>query len=263
MAEPLISRGLDWLSDWGDIVSDLGAALPFDLSTEPAHEPAQGQYDVATLVRAYQLAWLGEAPNHATPIELHALLVTLDSLTAQTEEAIAEHAESTSVRAAKLGLLGGGLWIVADKAKRGEQRSLEAIGRDLRRWRVRLDNYTAHVESVMPEREQDRSAVLWEVTAPLFLGWYGGPTGAELPIVGQPEGFDPTIQHLADVGSPFRIANMLGVQLAWNDRRKELFREDIESGAKKTGRTMAIGVAAGLGGLGVGVAAANFLKGRR
>lgn len=269
MAEPLIQRSLDWLSDWGDIVSDAGAALPFDLEVEPRREEVVGQYDVATIVRSYQLSWLHTEPNHITPIELRALLQTLGELTAQLEQAVGEHTEGSAMRAAKLGLMSGFLpglgtmfWAVGDKAKRGEQRSLQAIALDLQRWRTRLDSYVSAVEAALPEREQDRAATLWTVTAPLLLGWYGGPTGSEIEIVGQPEGFDPQLRHPVDVGTPYRIANMLGVQLEWSRRRAELFKDDLQDGAEETGKVVGLAVAVGLAGIGAGVAATHFLKGR-
>lgn len=264
MAEPLVQRGLDWISDFGDFISDAGAALPFDLDVEARTEPTPpGLYDVGTIVRAYQLQWLGEAPNHATPLELHELLLTLDTLTQQLEEEISNHEESSLARTVKLGIMGLPLWIVADKARRGEQRSLQQVTRDLRRWRERLDDYLSSVEAVLPQQEQDRRAVLWEVTAPLLLGFYGGPTGAETPVVGQPDGFDPTIQQLADIGTPYRIANELGVWLDWGRRRKELFKEDIKEGATRAGKGLGLAVLTGIAGVGVGVAGAQLVKGKR
>ncbi|MGH1343782.1 MAG: hypothetical protein ACRBN8_19655 [Nannocystales bacterium] len=254
MAEPLVQRGLDWLSDFGDFISDAGDALPFDTSVPPRREEVPpGMYDVGTIVRGYQLEWLGEAPNHATPLELHELLLTLDKLTRQLEASISDHAETSVERVVKLGLMGAGLWIVTDKARRGEQRSLQQVETDLKRWRARLDDYIAKVEAVMPEREQDRRSVLWGVTAPLFLGWYGGPSGVEIPVVGQSETFDPARKapHLIDLGTPYRIANQLGVWLDWNRRRPELLKEDLKNDSKD------LGLAFGLGLLGLGVGAAG------
>lgn len=266
MAEPAIQRGLDWLSDFGDFVSDAGGALPwpFNLVDDTRVEPEQaGLYDVGEIVKGYQHNWLGVAPNHATPLELHELLLTLDDVTGQLETSIDGHTESSAGRAAKLGLMGAGLWIAFDKAARDEQRSLQAVKLDLARWRERLDSYTAYVEAAIPAKEQDRRAVLWEVTAPLFLGWYGGPTGTEIPIVGQPDGFDPTIQHTADIGSPFRIANELGVWISWSKERRRLLKKDLGDAAKRTGKGLGKllgGVAIGLG---IGVAGGSLVKGRR
>lgn len=271
MAEPLVQRGLDWLSDFGDFISDAGSALPFDLSSPPRQEEAvPGMYDVGTVVRAYVLQWVGSAPNHATPLELHELLQTLDKLTQQLEASIDDHEETAAERVAKLGLmstalggLGSTLWIVTDKARRDEQRTLQQVTADLTRWRTRLDDYMAKVEAVMPQREQERESVLWEVTAPLFLGWYGGPTGTEFPVVGQPEGFDPTRdRNLADVGTPYRLANQLGVWLDWNRRRGELLKKDLGDGAKKAGAGIGLAVGVGLVGVGLGAAAMNLKRKR-
>jgi len=273
MAEPRVQRGLDWLSDFGDFISDAGGALPFDISVPPRRESIPpGMYDVGTIVRGYQLEWLGVAPNHATPLELHELLLTLDKLTQQLEASISDHAEASAERVAKLGLMntalpgvGTALWIVTDKARRDEQRSLQQVEVDLKRWRTRLDDYTAKVEAVMPKREQDRRAVLWGVTAPLLLGWYGGPSGVEIPVVGQPETFDPARKepHLIDLGTPYRIANQLGVWLDWNRRRPEMFKKDIADGAKRTGTGLGLAIGGGLVGLGLGAAGFHYFKRKR
>lgn len=263
MAEALVERSLDWLSDFGDFVSDAGAALPFDLDAKPRRESAKGIHDVAEIVRNYQLSWLGEAPNHATPLELRELLIKLDRLTAQIEAQIDDHEETTALRVAKLGLMGVGIWTFVDKSNRGEQRALSQVATDLQRWRARLDDYTARVEALIPKREQDRSAVLWEVTAPLFLGWYGGPTGSEVPLVGQPETFNPKTQHLADIGSPYRIANELGVWLDWHDERKDLLYKDFKDGAEDKANVFAWAAGAAVVGAGLGVGATYAFRRKR
>jgi len=264
MAETTLQRGLDWLSDWGDFISDAGAALPFDLSDDARVEPVQpGLYDVGQIVKDYQHKWLGVSPNHATPLELHELLLTLGGITGQLEASIEDHAETSTERLAKLGLMGAGLWMALDTANRDEQRSLAAVKADLDRWRQRLDAYTAHVEAAIPDREQDRRAVLWEVTAPLFLGWYGGPTGVELPIVGQPEGFNPTQQHTIDLGTPFEIANELGVWIEWSKERRRRLAKDLEDEAKDQAKGLGKLVAVGAIGLGLGAAAVHIVKGQR
>ena len=270
MAEALFERSLDWVSDFADVLSDAGEALPFDLSVPARTEPTAGIYDVGELVREYQLSWLGKAPNHATPIELRQLLAKLEGLTQQLEDSAVDHAVESSTRAAELGLaglmsptLGPAIWAFADKSRRGEQRSLEQVRRDLERWRARLDDYTAKVEAAIaatPTLEQDRKAVLWSVTAPLLLGWYGGPTGVELPLVGQPETFNPKLQHLADVGEPYRIANQLGVWLEWRERRKELLIKDLKDGAKEQGSKAGWIALAAVAGVGVGVGAAYAFR---
>jgi len=266
MAETTLVRGLDWLSDFGDFLSEYGGALPwpFNLVDDTRTEPTPpGMYDVGAIVREYQHVWLGVAPNHATPLELHELLLTLDEITGQLESLSGRETETTAERGVKLGLMGAPLWIAFDKADRDEQRTLEAVKRDLSRWRERLDAYMAYVEAAIPAREQDRTAVLWEVTAPLFLGWYGGPTGSEIAVVGQPEGFNPKLQHTADLGTPFRLANELRVWIDWKIERRRLLKQDLGDGAQQAGKGIGKMLAAAGFGIGLGVAGAAIVKGRR
>ncbi len=238
MAFPLIDRALDALSDVFD-----GAAVSFDVDQPPprTEDAPVGLYDVGQVVRQYTREWLGVAPNLVTPANLLSLLLTLDELTAQLEMHVAKHGpEHVASRTAKLGVmtaslpgLGAGLWMLQDQARRENERTLASVERDLQRWRIRLDDYIEHVE--MAPNSQDRRAVLWEVTAPLFLGWFGGETGVEVPLPpgGVPETFDTEARHVADLSTPFRLANELGVWLEWDGRTKRLLVEDIEEETRK------------------------------
>lgn len=229
MPELSIERGLDWLSDFGDFI-DEGTALVFDVESDPAYfeRLPKGLYDVGEVVTRYQHNWLGVEPNHATPLELHDLLLTLDAQTRQLEDAVVKHRETTGTRTFKLGLIGSwipvagvAMWMAQDKANRDAQRSLDALARDLTRWRTRLDAYRAVLDAVPHDAVRDRGAVLWSVTAPLFLGWYGGPTGEELEVVGQAPTFDASAQHIADLATPYMLANQLNVWMTWEVERKK------------------------------------------
>jgi len=237
MALVLLDRASDAFADFLE-----GAAVLFDIDQPPAgaEQVPKGLYDVGEIVKQKTLEWLGTAPNLATPANLLLLLEELDELTTQIEAHVAEHGpESVVTRAGTLGivvpagLFGIALWMAEDKARREHQRALDAVLADLKRFRVRLDRYFAYVDAA--EDPSDRSAVLWEVTNPLFLGWFGGETGTEveLPADGVPEAFNVASQHLADLGEPFRIANALGVWLEWKRRTPELLIEDAADEAKK------------------------------
>lgn len=237
MALVLLDRASDAFADFLE-----GAAALFDIDQPPAgvEQVPKGLYDVGEIVKQKTLEWLGTEPNLVTPANLLLLLEELDELTTQIEMHVAEHGpESVVTRAGTLGsvvpagLFGVALWMAEEKARREHQRALEAVLADLKRFRVRLDRYFAYVDAA--EDPSDRNAVLWEVTAPLFLGWFGGETGAELelPADGVPEGFNVADQHLADLGEPFRIANALGVWLEWKRRTPKLLVEDAADEAKK------------------------------
>ncbi len=237
MALVLLDRASDAFADFLE-----GAAVLFDIDQPPAgaEQVPKGLYDVGEIVKQKTLEWLGTEPNLATPANLLLLLEELDELTTQIEAHVDEHGpESVVTRAGTqgivvpAGLFGIALWMAEDKARREHQRALDAVLADLKRFRVRLDRYFAYVDAA--EDPSDRSAVLWEVTNPLFLGWFGGETGTEveLPADGVPEAFSVASQHLADLGEPFRIANALGVWLEWKRRTPELLIEDAADEAKK------------------------------
>jgi len=240
VAFPAVDRALDALSDFID-----GESFSFDVDSPPAgvEDAPVGMYDVGQIVRQYSLEWLGNAPNHATPREMMELLLTLDELTAQLEDAAEKKLspESTAVRTAKLGTMaaalpgiGAGLWMLQDKDRRDNERSIEAMKTDLKRWRIRLDEYIRLTRAASEATPEDRNSILWEVTAPLFLGWVGGRTGSEVPLPegGYPEGFNTELNHVADLATPWTVANGIGVWLDWKQRRKELLKKDIVDGAK-------------------------------
>lgn len=167
-------------------------------------EPQPMEFDVGRVVRDTQGKFLGTSPNLAMPSVLALLLVELDALTNQIETRNAERGET------------------------------DALNTDVLRWRARLNAYKA-ANAAAPLA--DRKAILWTVTAPLLLGFHGGPTGTEIPLTpgGYPAGFSTTAEHGADVGTPYSLANQMGVSEAWDKRRLELLLEDLESEARKGG----------------------------
>lgn len=86
--------------------------------------------------------------------------------------------------------------------------------RDMEKWKGRLAAYEQAVISAEPD---DRAAVLWTVTAPLLIGYYGGEDST-LP------------QQPLDAVTPFSLANQLDVAEAWRAERWRLFWEDLKKG---------------------------------
>jgi hypothetical protein len=106
----------------------------------------------------------------------------------------------------------------------------DAFDSDLLKWRGRLGAYYDAVNAAPPG---DRQAVLWSVTAPLLLGYFGGES-SELP------------QQPIDAVTPFVLSNMLEESEAAQQRAWDLFIDDLQENAKKvidTGK--GIGVAVG------------------
>lgn len=222
--------GHEVVSFWQSAVSGDGWPTPkIPASTEPVTltgdtpNYTQGQaYDVGAIVAAYQQAWLGPTPNAVTPAALRDLLFFLDAMTASIEQ------RDLEVRTVDLGEPTGSL--VMDCAELNN--AMPGYGQacvELARWRRRLDEYMLVLGEVPPERDFDRTATLWTVTAPLFLGWFGGPSGHEIePVAGGfPPGFDAETQHRADLATPYMLANQYGVADAWEQRRTELLIDDF------------------------------------
>lgn len=121
-----------------------------------------------------------------------------------------------------------------------------------------------HATSIPAERSHDRDAVLWEVTAPLFLGYYGGRTGTEVPLVegGFPPAFDPTAQHGPDLATPFSLANQLAVYEEFEQDNWDRLLDDLREGAANVGRGTVDLASAVLVGFGL-VAGAHWLSRRK
>lgn len=194
------------------------------------HQPRP--YQPGMIVRDYTALFLGSEPNLATPINLSRLLEALEELTQALEEADAE-------RRAIPGTEHSWPCIDSDTGEAFDQLCL-----DLTRWRARLDEYYMVAASVPDPQRYDQAAILWTVTAPLFLGFYGGRTGTEIALVpgGFPEGFDPTVPHGPDLATPFTIGNQLEVYREFEASQLERLIEDLEeaaAGALETGLTIA------------------------
>lgn len=185
------------------------------------------QYDVGKVVRDYSVEFLHTEPNLATPTNLDLLLGTLEQLTAELELADQE-------RRAMPGTEFTFECIDPDTGEAFDQLCL-----DLMRWRVRLDDYRAWVDDVPGYERDSHEVVLWEVTAPLFLGYHGGRTGTEIELIegGYPPGFNVFTQHAPDLATPFSIANELEVYEEFEQEQWDRLLEDIVEETKKVAET--------------------------
>lgn len=168
-------------------------------------------YDVGGIVRATQEEFRlfrvrtrngleNAAPNRATPENLALLLAELDTFTDELVDWHNEQVDDLDWRQR----------ILVD----GDEEALERIEDDLEAWQRRLDGYIFAVSEAAP---QDRQAVLWDVTAPLLLGFYGGE-GSKLP------------RSVADVATPFMLANALLVTDEWQRQVFEQWQTDVGTG---------------------------------
>lgn len=108
---------------------------------------------------------------------------------------------------------------------------------DMAAWEERLAAYRAAV-AVAPT--EDRQSILWDVTAPLLVGYYGGEDSTEP-------------QQPIDAITPFSLANQLAVDMTWREERERLFWADLKEAALDVAK-----VGLGLAGL-VAFAVAGFL----
>jgi len=175
------------------------------------------------IVRDYTTLFLGSEPNLATPINLSRLLEALEDLTVALEDADEERRAIPGTEHT---------WPCVDETT-GE--AFDQVCLDLARWRARLDEYYMAAASVPDRDRYDQAATLWTVTAPLFLGFFGGPTGTEVVLVpgGYPEGFDPTVPHGPDLATPFAIGNQLEVYRRFEASQLERLWQDLEEEAGK------------------------------
>lgn len=136
---------------------------------------------------------LGKQPktNRATPRNLKLLLTSLRKMTDELEQRLRDTMSPlTSI-------------------------ALDQIAVSLVRWNERLDGYIAAVDAAPPD---DRRAVLWTVTAPLLVGYYGGETSTEA-------------QRTLDAVTPWVIANQMKVDAQWQDERWQLLIQDLKDNA--------------------------------
>lgn len=184
-----------------------------------ARELQPARYDVGAIVRDYTQSIIGVSPNLATPATWIEVLDVLNHLTGRLEAADKLRVLKQAAKETPGGVLTG-------------PPPDDQITIDLSRWRIRLDDYMLTTHAA--KDELDRKAVLWEVTAPLLLGWHGGPTGTEvaLPSGGYPDGFNTAAQHGPDIATPYSLANQLGVWEDWRRRRTELLVTDMKAAAE-------------------------------
>lgn len=144
-------------------------------------------------VLALELADLeGTDRNLATPENVDVLLAALDDLTA---DLIAARATMSN-------------WL--------PDAAIANWDGDLAKWRGRLGAYHDAVDAAPPG---DRQAILWGVTAPLLIGYFGGEA-SKLP------------QQPIDAVTPFSLANQLAVDDAWREERWRLFKDDLATAFK-------------------------------
>jgi hypothetical protein len=143
-------------------------------------------------------------PNKATPENLAVLVGALETLT-----------KEISARRSQLSN-----WI--------PDAGIVAWDRAMVAWRERLVNYRTQVDKAPPGDRQD---VLWSVTAPLLLGFFGGENSE-----------DP--QRPIDAVTPFILANMLAVADDWREQRYRALVADLESGIKSAAAAVGVGLGA-------------------
>jgi hypothetical protein len=164
----------------------------------------------------------GTAKNLATPENLKVLLKALDDVTSDVLEQRHELTAGDVAKAvllAPVGLLAG----LFD-----EDEALESWDKRMVQWRGRLGAYHDAVDKAPPGDRQD---VLWSVTAPLLLGFFGGEA-SKLP------------QQPLDAVTPFMLANQLNVDAAWKEERWELLKEDLLEGVANAAKTAGAGLGA-------------------
>lgn len=112
------------------------------------------------------------------------------------------------------------------------------------RWKERL---TAYKDAVAKAAPLDREAILWDVTAPLLLGFYGGKDAANDP------------QRPIDAVTVFSLANQAEVSQAWQAEQWDRFKGDIGAGWADITETVEDGVKSFWDGIGTVALAASAL----
>lgn len=177
--------------------------------------------DLQTEFGLFQRAGAPPEPNSATPQHLRELAARLDVL---TEALFRERLTSSSLVTSNIG---EAQWDAAWLA-----------------WRSRLDAYVDALDGVA---DDDHQAVLWSVTAPLLLGFFGGEQGT-------------APRRPMDAVTPFSLANQLNVTQEWREIQLDAFVQDLKDNARDI--VGGIGTTA-LVVVGVGVGLLLLAKGRR
>lgn len=178
-------------------------------------------YDVGAITRRIQTAFRLFCPpgitplrcattttNRATPEDIGPLLDELEDVT----QAVLDRVNEVGISpAARIGFL----------------LSMSA-------WRQRLAKYQAEVAKAPPGDRQD---ILWSVTAPLLIGYYGGENSDEP-------------QRVIDAVTPFLLANQQEVDDAFRDDLWDGFLQDLKDNAADIVKPLAAGF--GFGALAIG-----------
>lgn len=170
--------------DVGAITRDLQSAFRLFIGVPAPTRPAVIELELEDAE--------GTATNLATPANIAVLLRALRRLT----DDIAKARSELSDLIPDAGLLA---W------------NLGWIG-----WRSRLARYEAEVAKAPVG---DRADILWTVTAPLLLGFFGGENST-----------DP--QKPIDAITPFSLANQLQIAEEWRAERLRLFNADLKQAFK-------------------------------
>jgi len=156
-------------------------------------------YDIASITRGLQDEFrlfqrdpTSQAENTATPERVGVLLGSLRRLTDQIQ---AQRDKFSS--------------FVPDA-------SISHWDIDMATWKGRLGAYQTAVTAAP---RGDRGAILWNVTAPLLLGFYGGALSYDN-------------QRPLDAVTPFMLANQIEVADAWRADRLRLFWVDLYTNLK-------------------------------
>jgi hypothetical protein len=184
-------------------------------------------YDVGQITRELQARFRLFAPGTTTPIAMRdeAIQLELDdadgtSQNLATPENLTVLIDALDTFTKEVMVARSGLQIQKDAGSivavltGGDAESLAAWDSRLSQWRGRLGAYDDAVSKAPPGDRQD---VLWSVTAPLLLGFFGGEA-SKLP------------QQPLDAVSPFILANQLRVLDDWRDERWAMFVDDLETG---------------------------------
>lgn len=166
-------------------------------------------FDVGPIVRDLQRVYgiaAGTGPLRATAATLAPLILQLRAFTAELVEA------ST--------------WQLAGNR--------EAWDLEMADWRTRLAEYYAATQAALLQGMTDTETLLWDVTAPLLLGIYGGPD-------------DDSPLRPMDAVTPYRLANMLEVATEAQMLRHAQLLDDIERAYSDAAADVVETVTAGIG----------------
>lgn len=175
-------------------------------------------YDVGAIAKDVQQRFklfastrdgLAVEQNLATPANLRVLLVSLDAM---SDELVAQRNA-----------------LFLDFADDALPYWLPQWDSDMSKWRGRLGAYFDAVDAAVAAGHPDdrefgcdgsgAQCVLWAVTAPLLLGYYGGEA-SKLP------------QQPIDAVTPYMLANSIDVAEAWRQERLALLWDDLARGVR-------------------------------